>query len=372
MTGINVPYSQYKYPTKTNDSFERKNSTQSDFTEENKTDEKNLNKVKVEIQEIKDTFKSFTNAVQDIDKLTKTQQKTNTAAESVMTGTISMIPGLRRVPLIEDNAEGDNKIKVVGLTALALINAEEDLRDLHAIFGRVKTNAQPGYYAKFGFFTGTTLEKWLRKTKNGKTFIKIFDKTLGDFEITQSLLGKIGVTREEVSFRKKIVHFSFRKLKYFILDKGKHPRMKTFIQKLRDNKGDDSAVIKAMKYVQKKCSKNHIKIETVKRKSVKYTGALSRRLLGYALDRIPVLSIVVAALLEIPAITEAVKERDDKKQIVKSGLSLSLSISIGALLSAAGAMASFIPIIGPALPIIGLGVGFFLGNTAAKKINEKI
>lgn len=372
MTGVDFPYSQYRYQPKTGDSFERKTATQPNFTGESKTDEKSLNQVKIEVEEIKDTFQSFTNAVKNIDELTKPHPKQENAAETVMTGALSMIPGLRRVTPIEDNAEHDNKVKVAGLAALALINTKEDMRDIYGMLGRVKTNAHEGYCGKFGFFTGTILEKWLKKSEKGTAFIKKFDKTLGDFKIVKKLLRRIGVKKGEKIFKKRILHFQFKNVKSFILDKAKHPRIRTVLQKLKNKHGEDSGIVKAMRYVQNKCSKNLLKTETVQRNFVHYSGPKIGRLIGHTLDRIPVISLGIAALLELPTIITAIKEKDDKKQITRSAITLGLSISTGALLSAAGAMASAAPVIGPALSILGLGIGAYLGNKAAKEINSHI
>jgi hypothetical protein len=91
--------------------------------------------------------------------------------------------------------------------------------------------------------------------------------------------------------------------------------------------------------------------------SLKLNGTLASKIVGRALLRIPILSLVFLGLLEIPAILKA---DNHIKQAVKSGINIISIVSLGALLGAAGAY------LGPVGSLLGLGIGSYLGNKIAK------
>lgn len=279
-----------------------------------------VNKLKTKFNEVYSAFEEYDNLVKPSnDSFIKTSplktQKFQINKELIDLA-LSPIPMARRLVNIEKNKESDNKFKVLGLLAIAATNVREDLRDLMTIFGRAKSEAPKGYYTKYGFLVGTTIEEKLQKAKNGKAILKL-DKTIGETVFDNFIKNtlKVKITRQK--FNKEIMHLN----------------------------GNVEKVMR--RYVQ---------IEG---------GGKFAKLIALSLYRIPKLSVLAAALLEIPTILKT-ENKDKLKQITNSALSVGLGISCGALCSA------LLAPISPALPVIGLGVGYYIGNKLSKTIGFKI
>ncbi|MDD3013928.1 MAG: hypothetical protein PHC34_09530 [Candidatus Gastranaerophilales bacterium] len=97
--------------------------------------------------------------------------------------------------------------------------------------------------------------------------------------------------------------------------------------------------------------------------SVKNNGNIIVKVLGRSFMRIPILSSVFLGLFEIPAICKA---ENKNKQLIKSSISIISFISCGAILGAIGAYA------GAFGSLAGLGIGSYLGNKLANKINSNL
>ncbi len=233
----------------------------------------------------------------------------------LLTLALSSVPFARRVVNIDKNNKENNHVKAAGLTAIALTNVAEDLRDVMTIFGKTKSTAPKGFYSKYGFFVGTTLEDFLKKQKWGKKVLRL-DRTVGDIELVHKIFDKLHIGFEKQKFNKEITHLSHE-------------------------------------------------VEVVKRRFVKFGGGRIKKTIGLALYRMPLLSMGIAALLEIPALVKA-KKGDKGKQAVNSALGIVMGTATGALLSAALAP------INPVLPVLGLGIGYYLGNKMAKTIGFKL
>lgn len=279
-----------------------------------------VNKVKTRFDEVYAAFKEYDNLTKPTNdyfskNLPSKTQKIQINKELIDLA-LSPIPMARRLVNIENNKESDNKFKVLGLLAIAATNVKEDLRDLMTIFGRAKSEAPKGYYTKYGFLVGTTIEEKLQKAKNGKAILKL-DKTIGETVFDNFIKNtlKVKITRQK--FNKEITHLN----------------------------GNVEKVIR-----------RHIQIEG---------GGKIAKLIALSLYRIPKLSVIAAALLEIPTILKT-KNKDKLKQITNSALSVGLGISCGAICSA------LLAPISPALPVIGLGVGYYIGNKLSKTIGFKI
>ena len=255
-----------------------------------------------------DYYKNFLN--------NKTPQKASPAIKNeVLDFALSSIPFARRIVNIDKNNKEDNKVKATGLTLIALTNVAEDLRDILTIFGKVKSTAPKDYYSKYGFFVGTSIEDNLQKKSWGKKILQL-DRTVGDLDITKRVLRRLGFRYDRKHFDKEIQHLNG-------------------------------------------------KMEVFDRRYVKFFGNRFRKTIGLALYRIPLLSVGVAALLELPNIIKA-KKGNKGKQAANSVMSVVLSATTGALLSAALAP------INPVLPILGLGAGYYIGGKIAKAIGFKL
>lgn len=286
---------------------------------------KDLNEVKTDFKETFSAFKDYediynsvakTNFISGVEVLKKQKEAQE---REILNFVTSPIPMARRIINIKNNKDDDNPMKVVGLTAIAAINAKEDVRDLLSIVGKVKSQASQGYYAKYGFFVGTILEKPLKKSALGKRILYSFDNTIAESKIGRKLLYSMHVETISSTFAKEIKHVNG-------------------------------------------------KIEKVCRKYVKLEGSKVGKLTALTFYRMPQLSLLAAGLLELPNIAKA-KKKDKPKQAVNSTLNIVCIAVCGALLSASAAV--FVPnYIG--LPIMALGVGYYLGSKMARTIGFKI
>ncbi|MDD3012071.1 MAG: hypothetical protein PHC34_00010 [Candidatus Gastranaerophilales bacterium] len=254
---------------------------------------------------------------------------TSDEVKEVIFGAASLIPGARRIVLIDDNAENHNNVKAAGLGLVGLINLKEDIRDVLSIFGLAKSEATEGYYSKFKFFNGTLLEKPLKKSELGKKIFYNSDITIGDLKFTDKIYDYLGIQRQTNFFNKTVDYAGVSK--------------ETF-------------------------NREYVNFIAKKGTELSKSGLFAGKLVGLTMNRMPVLSLAIAGALELPNIIEALKNGNGKNQTLKSATSVGLSITTGALLS------SFLTItghLGPAGSIIGLGLGFLIGSKTAKFINSK-
>lgn len=279
-----------------------------------KNDYETIKKTFAAIESDADTF------IKQVCKYDNASRQPKNKINPVLEGVASSIPYGRRIVNIENNAEDNNPAKAVGLGAIALINLKEDFRDSLSIVGRSKSEAPKDYYAKFKFFAGTPIEKWLEKTKWGQDFLDNFDKTLGETRFGVRLRSLFGVDKDIHQVYAKEVHFPFRKP------------------------------------------------EIVYREYVKNEGKFLGKLLSLTSYRITGLGVLVAALLEIPKIYDKIKNKNDYLQIPKSAVNVVSYTVCGALGSTFLSLATG----HPAGSIIGLGLGTYIGNKLAKFIcNDK-
>ena len=95
--------------------------------------------------------------------------------------------------------------------------------------------------------------------------------------------------------------------------------------------------------------------------SFKFYGNPFAKVTARAFTRIPVLSLGFLSLLEIPTI---INKKDHIKQIKKSTVNVTSVIFTGAFIGAIGAY------LGPIGSLLGLGIGTYLGNKLAQRINK--
>jgi hypothetical protein len=279
------------------------------------------NKLTSDIKGVKDTFESFKQVTDKVDALDKTLNNKTIAAP------LSLVPFLRRIrPIESSKAEENNNVKLAGLGVLGVINLKEDLRDTLTVFGRSKSNAEKGYYSVYKFFSGTLLEKPLKKTKWGRNILYNIDKTFGETNLAKKLYKIIGVKFDKQEFEKETTFFKTNK------------------------------EISQRKY---------IKFFSASEKNISKYRLTAGKIIGTTMHKMPLLGIAFASILELPQVIKAVKNKE-YKQIPKSATSV-LSISIG------GAITTTIlgMTLGPAGGVIGLGLGMYIGSLFAKYINSK-
>lgn len=282
---------------------------------------KDLYEVKTDFEKIYAAFKDYKNiskqATANFFEALATKQQKEVQKRELLTFILSPFPMARRLVNIKNNKEDNNPIKAVGLTAVAAINAKEDIRDLLSIADKVKISNMPkNGYAKYGFFVGTTVENWFNKSIKGHNFLSNVDRTIGESKFITNIF----------------------KIEVPILEYSK--------------------------------TVNHVFInnENLIRKCVKLDCPKPMKILLLTLYRMPVLSLLVSGLLELPAILKA-KNKDKTKQLTNSTLNVVCGATTGALFSASAAI--FLSAV-PGSPIMALGVGYYLGSKIAKAIGFKL
>jgi len=297
--------------------------------ENSKNSETKLNK---DIHDIKDTFEKIkpqkSEIAEKIKKYDESADKSNSASKVIMAALSPIVP-LRRVSSLPDNLKEGNYERALGLLGLAVVNLPEDWRDITAGYNQIFKKIAPGYdYSKmqhpFSFFRGTFLEPMLKfKGETGKRISKYLydaDKTLFDT--------KFG------AFIKKIFKFD-------IVNKD-------FIK-------DQTGLIK------KDVMGNAVHAFEV-------GGSRFGKHIGRALLRIPVLSVIALAALELPAIIKAFNKGKDTESKIKEGSKqvFKSAINLTAITAGIGIAGQWLAKKGPAWSLVGMGIGSVAGSLASK------
>ncbi len=299
-------------------------------------------KTQADFYQVRETFKDFIGSIDafgaNVDKFDESLKHQREVRQEVFSA-LSPIAPLRRVSSIPDNIEEGNYEKAAGLAALAVVNLPEDTRDLKSAFRRIFKGELPKYdykncQAPFSFFRGTVLEPVVNKMGKVGVWLYSKDKSLYYTKFGKCLrkIFKTKVDELESEATGRIVP-------QVILDEKGKPiitEVKVFAQRLEGN-------------------------------------SISK-LVGRAILRIPVMSLAILGLLELPSIAKKVKNAEgaDNKlkegttQVLKSSLNI---ISVTAGISLVGALFSRK---GPAFSLLGMGIGSVAGSLFSKTVQEKI
>jgi len=271
----------------------------------------NYKKLNSDLNRIQNGVDTFIRTINSAEK-----KMSNNPLSMLFTGLMSIIPATRRLAPIEDNEKQNNRFKALGLGILAMINLKEDLRDLLSVFGKTKNELNKEYKAVFKFFAGTPVENWLMKSETGRKIFFDIDKTLAESGIGEIISNKINI-EENFKMTKREVFYPFMK----------NP-------------------------------------ERIYRPYKKFTGPFWKKVIMLSLNRITKLGLLFACILEMPKIAEEIK-KGNYKQIPKSAVNILSFALCGAFVSAFGTYTA-----GIAGSVLGLGIGFYLGNQISKVINS--
>ncbi len=253
-----------------------------------------------------------------IKTINNTEKKiSNNPLEMFFTGLFSIIPATRRIAPIEDNEKGNNRFKAFGLGLLALINLKEDFRDMLSIFGKTNNTLDKEYKAVFKFFAGTPVETLLKKSEFGEKIFYNIDKSFGDSFIADKILEKYKIKQY---FTKKP-----KEIYYPLINKT----------------------------------------EIIIREGRKFDGPFFGKVLMLSLNRITKLGLLFTCILELPKTINEVK-KGNYRQLPKSTLNVISYSLFGAITSSL-----FAYLFGAAGSVLGLGIGFYLGNQLAKAVNGR-
>jgi len=233
------------------------------------------------------------------------EQKDNRddSLKNVESGALSAIPFVRRFAGVQDAVNNQEYFKGYGKAFIQIINVKGDWGDFKKAFNEIirLDFKKHEYQRPFGFFRDTFLENLQVKNQ------------------------KLAAVIDKIYFLDKTI-YDFIPIKNLLYKLG---------AKSPDYLGEN----------------------------IKINGNIISKIIGRALMRIPVLSLVFLGLLEIPAVCKA--ENKDK-QFIKSSISIISFISCGAVLGAIGAYT------GAFGSLAGLGIGSCLGNKLANKINSNL
>jgi hypothetical protein len=224
-------------------------------------------------------------------------------------------------------------LRAAGIIGLAVANLPEDWRDIKAGYNQVFKDIKPDYDYKnyqhrFSFFRGTFLEPVLKlKSRFGERlggFLNEADKTLDDTKFGKFLskIFKFQIDYENTNLIKRI-------------EKNGEVR---FIQ------------------------------------SYQIDGKFLSRLIGRSLLRIPVLSVIILGLLEVPKIIGATLNKENAKNKFNAGLKqlTKSAIYVSSVISSIGCFGALLARFGPAGSLIGMGIGSVVGSNISQKMNNLI
>ncbi|MDD3013706.1 MAG: hypothetical protein PHC34_08405 [Candidatus Gastranaerophilales bacterium] len=243
---------------------------------------------------------------------------------------LSPIVPVRRISSLPDNVEDGNYTRAAGLAALMIVNLPEDGRDLKDSWDQLRGKYTLRYNYKeyqhtFSFFKGTWLE-WLLK-----------------------LPGKIGK-----NISKK-------------LQKADKPLYETKFGEFISNIFNIELGGKPIN-IGKAYGRN--------KKILAYTfkGTKINKLIGRALLRIPLISVVVLSALELPAIFKSFNNCEGYKNRIKSGFKqiTKSAIYIISIFTGIGLAGAALAKKGPTGSLIGMGIGAVAGSNVSGLINKQI
>ena len=249
------------------------------------------------------------------------------------------IPSVRRVASVPDKLANGDALPAIGLASLAMINLPEDWRDMKSAGGQIRGVFDKNYkydplynrethQHSFSFFRGTAIEEWLHKKIDSGS--KVAEK-----------LYEMDGTLYDTAFGKKIKNFFGIKQ----LDTVKN------VEQIKDFKGD---MAKAYQF-----------------KSAKFGGEITAR----AMKRLPLLSVLAIALLEVPKIFKAMDKGDNLGENITSTVKQTGSSAINATSTLAGigyGGALGAKYGGATGSLVGMGLGAIFGANVSKKLQDII
>ena len=168
------------------------------------------NKLYNDIVQINGDIKTASTTLAKLNAATTSKPHTsmNNIIREIIAFGLSPFPFTRRIMPIEQSKDDNNTPKAVGLGLIGAINIKEDVRDILTITGRTKVHAPNGWYAKYGFFPGTSIETWLEKSDLGRFILKEIDEPIGKSAFGKQILKLLNVKVKTQPFRKEIKYLN--------------------------------------------------------------------------------------------------------------------------------------------------------------------
>lgn len=276
----------------------------------------------------KDIFAPFLNS--PLVQQTQSANKNNTAFRKTIMAALSPIVPVRRISSLPDNIEDGNYLRAAGLLGFMAINLPEDGRDLKDALNQIKGIYEAPYNQKecqhtFSFFKGTLLERFLKipgeKGERLANVLHHWDKTLFTTKFGKILTKLFKIDIDGLP-----------------LDYGK-----TY--------GRDIPIF-----------------------AYKFKGNIMQKTIGRALLRIPLLSVIVLSVLELPAILKAFKSNHNSEQKSNKGIKQIIKslVFIVSTFTGIGITGALLARKGPTGSLIGMGIGASAGAVVSNVINKKV
>lgn len=252
---------------------------------------------------------------------------------------LESVPTFRRLASLPEKIDNGDMLPAIGLAGLAAINFPEDMSDIKASVSQIRGLVDKSHVHKnpynrrthqhsFSFFRGTLIEEWLhKKIDNGNKFAKKL------YEMDWNTL-------YETKFGKWVE-------KVFGIEQVDVQR----VDAIKDIKGQ--------------------KARSYQFKSEKLGGEITAR----AMKRIPLLSVIVLGVLEMPKIIKAGLNGENFVEGVQSTAKQSVKSAINTTSTLAGigyGGAIGAKYLGATGSIVGMGLGAILGSKLSKKTQDVI
>lgn len=248
---------------------------------------------------------------------------------------LSVIPFCRRIMSVQDAVNNHEIIKTIGKTGLMIVNSPEDTRDILKAVNILKdtkngvaSELDTAYQSRFSFFRGTLFEPLLKKMINSKSK-KIQNIGLSIYQTDKTIF--------DTDLFKKLMH----KLDVKVIDVVKSDRL--------DTRG---AAIKLYKL----------------------DGRPLNKLIARAAMRVPLLSVGLIGLMELPIIVSEFCSSSKSNENIKDGThQLAKSfINVTCVTAGAAITGAVLAKKGHIGSLAGIGLGSFVGSEVASEINKKI
>jgi len=286
-------------------------------------------------------YKSFSavknEIINDVNKLDcfiiDNKEKTKTAFSA-----LSPIIPLRRVASVPDNIDNGDYIRAAGLVAVAGVMLPEDVRDMKDAWNQVVHNKQPKYdyknaQAPFSFFRGTALEPIVNK------------------------MGKVGVKLHQLDIPMNETNFgSFIKRNLnIVINPFDSERTGRKVPQI----GIDNETGKTI-------------IGEVEVLAFNIKGKTQQKLIGRALLRIPVFSVIVLGLLELPSIVKKINNAKTLNDKTRQGAlqTLKSSVNLASIIAGISLIGALFARKGPAYSVLGMGIGSVSGVYISKTVQK--
>jgi len=288
-------------------------------------------------------YKSFTDVknqiIKDINKLDCFISNNKENVQTSFSALSPVIP-LRRISSVPDNIENGDYARAAGLVAVAGVMLPEDVRDMKDAWNQIVHKKLPNYdyknsQAPFSFFRGTALEPIVNKM--GKIGVYLHK---ADIPLSKTKFGKSLRTKFNIDINPFDAERTGRKVPQIGIDNETGKTIMGQVDVLAFN----------------------------------IKGKPLPKLIGRTLLRIPLFSVLVLGLLELPSIVKKINNAKTLNDKTREGTlqTLKSSVNLASIIAGIGLTGALFARKGPAYSVLGMGIGSVSGVYASKTVQKWI